>query len=277
MKGCAHSVIERYTQHTKPFGYITSPLLEKHGVKHAFTRRSGGVSGGVYQSLNFATGAGTPADLWENVVQNHRIAAGLFGMQAEDICRSYQTHSTTVLPVDGAHKGVGIVTPPFENGVDGLVCAEKGVLLSVRGADCATILFYDTKQGIYGACHSGWRGTAGKIAAETVNAMVGLGASPKDIVAAIGPSARSCCYQVGVEVLDAFTAADDDFGACFNKTENGLYLNMQGAIELTLLKAGLRAENISDCGECTVCNGKHYFSHRRDGVLRGTMAAFITG
>lgn len=276
LKGCVFNLREKYTEHIAPFSYITSPLFDKYGIPHAFTRRQGGVSQGVYQSLNFATGSGSTPDKWENVMENHRIAASLFALTEKDICRTYQTHSTTVLTVDGTHKGTGLAKPPFEYGVDGLVSNERDMLLSVRGADCVTLLFYDVKRKICGACHSGWRGTAGKIAEKTVQAMCAVGAEAKDIVVAIGPSVGGCCYTVGDEVQNAFLTADGDFAACFTKYGEKLYLDLQKAVELTLLKAGVREENVSDCGECTVCDGgKHYFSHRLCGADRGTMAAFI--
>lgn len=269
-------MIEKYTEYTEPIAYICSPLFEKHGVKHMFTRRQGGVSTGVYDSLNFAAGSGTPKDDWANVVENHRRAAAVFGMRAEDICRSYQTHTTKVLPVNKELCGTGLTKPPFNEGVDGLVCKDSGVLLSVRGADCVTVLLYDFKNKVCGACHSGWRGTAGGIVRNAVKEMCDLGAEKDSIIAAIGPSVGGCCYSVNEDVLAEFERADKAFTACFESRNGTLYLNLQRAVSHTLISAGLKAEHISDCGECTVCNGNNYFSHRKSGVMRGTMAAFIT-
>lgn len=267
---------ERFTEYTSPISYICSPLFESFGVKHMFTRRDGGVSTGVYSSLNFATGSGTPADSMENVLENHRRAAAVFGLKVDDVCRTYQEHTVKVLVVDGGYRGTGLTKPAFSEGVDGLVCAESGVLLSVRGADCPTVLLYDTENRVCGACHSGWRGTAGKIAAATVRAMCDIGAQRESIIAAIGPSVGGCCYRVNNDVYGAFSKADSGFKACFRETEGGLYLDLQRAITQTLCAEGVAAERVSDCGECTVCNGDKYFSHRKSGVMRGTMAAFIT-
>lgn len=267
---------QKFNEHTAPFSYITSPLLDDWGIPHAFTRRWGGVSEGVYSTFNFAAGNGEKPDRWYNVMMNHRIAASLFCLTEKDICRTYQTHSTEVRIVDERHRGVGTVNAPFEQGVDGLVTGERDLILSVRGADCVTILFFDVVKKICGACHSGWRGTADKIAARVVEKMVYLGADPKNILVAIGPSVGGCCYTVGSEVENAFLAADGDFTLCFNRDGEHLKLDLQRAVELTLLKAGVPESNISDCGECTVCDGgKQYFSHRLCGVDRGTMAAFI--
>lgn len=267
---------EQFIYSDVPFGHLTSPSLTAAGAKHLFTAKEGGVSTGVYSSLNFAAGSGSPPDLWENVVENHRIAAAHLGYSAEDICRSYQTHSNTVKTVGRSDRGTGLTKPPFDCGVDGLVCREEGVLLSVRGADCVTLLFYDGKNGVCGACHSGWRGTLDKIAARTVEAMCDIGAEAKHIVAAVGPSARSCCYKVGDELYETFLAEDPLNSRFFNKREGSLYLDLQGAVCATLEEAGLAPENIADGGECSICRDDRYFSHRRSGVMRGTMAAFIT-
>ncbi len=267
---------EQFNYTLTPFAHLTSPTLTRAGAKHIFTAKDGGVSTGVYSSFNFAAGAGEPPDRWENVLENHRIAASYFGMELEDICRSYQTHSSTVKQVGKEHCGTGLLKPPFDEGVDGLVCREKGVLLSVRGADCVTLLLYDGKNGVCGACHSGWRGTLDKIAAKTVAAMCAIGAETSCMVAAVGPSARSCCYKVGEELYETFKSADNANTRFFAKRDGGLYLDLQGAVCAALEESGLKEENIADGGECSICGTDRYFSHRRSGVMRGTMAAFIT-
>lgn len=269
-------MIQDFGYSTVPFAHLKSPLLTTAGAKHLFTGKDGGVSGGVYASLNFAVGSGDVPDSISNVAENHAIAARFFGMEAGDICRSYQTHSTVVETVGKAQRGMGITKPPFDHGVDGLVCAEEGVLLSVRGADCVTVLLYDGKNGVCGACHSGWRGTLGKIAARTADAMVDCGAERQSIVAAIGPSARACCYSVGEELYDTFVAQDAANRDFFQVRGGTLYLNLQAAVCRALNEAGISDGRISDCGECSVCGTDRYFSHRRSGVMRGTMAAFIT-
>lgn len=267
---------ESFIYKNAPFGHLTSPLLTAAGAKHIFTAKGGGVSEGAFASFNFAAGGGEICDEWDKVVENHAIAARFFGMEKEQICRSYQTHSVTVKRVSSAHCGVGLTLPPFEEGVDGLVCAEAGVLLSVRGADCVTVLLYDGKAGVCGACHSGWRGTLGGIAALTVEEMCAAGASRERIVAAIGPSARSCCYKVGEELYAAFTEADGKNARFFTLRDGGLYLDLQAAVSAALAGAGLKDGHIADGGECSICRPDRYFSHRRQGPVRGTMAAFIT-
>lgn len=266
---------ESFIYSEKPFAHLTSPTLTKAGAKHLFTAKEGGVSTGAYASLNFAAGSGEAMDKWENVVQNHAIAAAYFGLSEADVCRSYQEHSLTVKTVDKSHRGTGLVKPPFAEGVDGLVCGEEGVLLSVRGADCVTLLLYDGKNGVCGACHSGWRGTLGKIAARTVEAMCAIGAEAERIVAAVGPSARACCYNVGEELYGTFTEADPRNARFFERRGDKLFLDLQGAVCAALEESGVPPQNIADGGECSICRPDRYFSHRRSGTLRGTMAGFI--
>lgn len=266
---------EAFIYKTAPFSHLISPTLEKASCCHLFTCKDGGVSEGYFKSFNFAAGSGELCDSWENVVENHRIAAEYLGFTKEDVCRSYQTHSLEVRVVDRSYRGKGLVHPPFDCGVDGLVCKEEGVLLSVRGADCVTVLLYDGKNRVCGACHSGWRGTLGKIAAKTALSMCAIGAEAEHIVAAIGPSARSCCYNVGEELYESFLAQDVSNRAFFQNRDGKLYLDLQGAVVSALEEAGLKEENIADGGECSICNENRYFSHRRSGVLRGTMAGFI--
>lgn len=267
---------EQFIYEKQPFEHLSSPLLTAAGAKHLFTGKKGGVSTGVYASLNLAAGSGDVPDDFGNVIENHRIVAEFMGVKAEDICRSYQTHSCTVEQVGKAHRGTGLTLPPFDHGVDGLVCREEGVLLSVRGADCVTVLLYDGKNGVVGACHSGWRGTLGKIAAKTATAMVDIGARYEDILVAIGPSARSCCYNVGEELYSTFVEEDGKNARFFERRGGKLYLDLQMAVAAALTEVGIADDRIADGGECSVCRSERYFSHRVSGVMRGTMGAFIT-
>jgi YfiH family protein len=191
-----------------------------------FTTRHGGVSDGVFESLNFAVGAGEIRDSKENVIKNHALAASCFGLTENDICRSYQTHTTTVEVVGNDKKSTGIYKPPFPYGVDGLVTAEKRLILSIRTADCVPVLLYDYKNNICAAVHSGWRGTLGRITSNAIEKMCLLGADRGSIIAAIGPCIDVCCYEVGQELLDAFSNVDKEFEASFATMNGKLYLDL---------------------------------------------------
>ena len=256
--------------------YYTSPLFNKYFVPHAFFTRRGGVSRPPFDTLNFAVGLGEEKDSTENVLANHRVAAAVFGLDESYVCRTYQTHSTTVETVNERHRGTGTVKPPFAYDVDGLVTAEEDILLSVRSADCVPILLYDTENDICGAVHSGWRGTLGGISAIAINKMCALGARKENIIAAIGPCAGKCCYEVGAELYGYFTEKDLHTELFFTPAENGKYmLDLTGVNEYLLIKAGVKEENVSACRICTCCNTDMFFSHRVHGQARGTMASFI--
>ncbi len=256
--------------------YYTSPLFDLHGVPHAFFTRHGGVSTPPFDTLNFAVGTGEVKDSAENVQANHRIAASVFGLNENYVCRTYQTHSTTVVFATEEDRGRGTVKPPYDFDVDGLVTSCGETILSVRSADCVPILLYDTKNDICAAVHSGWRGTLGKISAVAINKMCGLGSGKEDIIAAIGPCAGVCCYEVGSELYDTFIRSDANYTEFFTPKDNGKYhLDLTGLNTAVLLKEGLLPENVSACNICTCCNTDTFFSHRMQGKERGTMASFI--
>ncbi len=255
--------------HDKQIKYYTCEALDDLGVKHMFTTRIGGVSRAPFDSLNFAEGSGDMRDTAENVVANYQLAAAELGFNASDVCRAYQAHTANVMICDEDSRGMGITFPRPENGIDALVTNKKGVVLSVRTADCVPVLLCDPVSGVAAAVHSGWRGTCQEISHAAIEAMQSLGASADRIVAAIGPHAGVCCYEVGDELCRHFDAD------CFEKRDGRLYLDLTKANKKVLLSSGIKERNISDSGLCTVCDERHFFSHRRDGVNRGVMAAFI--
>ena len=268
---------EAFVRHESGVQYLTSPLLDAHGVPHLFSLRGGGVSPGVFASLNFAQGSGGLRDTAENVLENHARAAAVFGLPVSRVCRSYQTHSLTVRLVDDRDAGRGLTLPPFDGGVDGLYTRTPALLLSVRYADCVPVLLCDRRSGAVAAVHSGWRGTLGGITANAVRALTAGGADAADILAAIGPCARRCCYEVSAELYDAFVRKDGALRAAFTPAgAAGEYLlDLPAVIRADLRRLGVSDAQISDCGVCTICGGDDYFSHRVMGENRGTMAAFI--
>lgn len=266
---------EAFLKQTEGVTFYTSPLFNQYKIHHMFSTRHGGVSEGNFDSLNFAIGAGELRDTKENVLKNHALAANVFGLTEEDICRTYQTHSTNVELVTNEQKSIGIYKEPFDHGVDGLVTIEKNLILSIRTADCVPVLFYDAKNNICAAVHAGWRGILGRITDVAIERMCSVGAEKESILVAIGPCAGACCYEVGEELFDAFTASDEDFKNCFYRRDGKLYFDLTEANELVLLKSGIQEKHISTANLCTCCNDKDFFSHRRQGANRGTMSALI--
>lgn len=267
-RGVEDVMKEKYIVRSSAFPYLVSPLFERYDIHHMFTTRRGGISTGVFDSLNFAVGQGSVRDDSANVDYHHRLAAETFGLTPADTVRAWQLHTANVEIASRENCGV-----PYNRGVDGLMTDEKGILLTVRTADCVPVLLYDIEKRVCAAVHAGWRGTASGIAANAVALMKReYGSDAKSVIAAIGPSARLCCYEVGDDVRSAFGR---EYDGCFEIRDGKMYFDTAQANAVQLLGAGLDDAHISDCGICTVCNDDFY-SHRRQGINRGSLAAFIT-
>lgn len=184
---------------------LTSPLLDLPGVRHAFFTRQGGVSEGIYAGLNVGQGS---SDAAEAVVENRRRAAAHFGLPLAALSTCYQIHSAEALAAD---QPWGDARPQ----ADGVVTATPGVLCGALAADCAPILFADPKAGVVAAAHAGWKGALTGIAEATVQAMQARGATPRNIVAVVGPCIAQTSYEVGLEFLDRFLAVDPANGRFF--------------------------------------------------------------
>jgi YfiH family protein len=174
---------------------LTSKLLDVPGVRHAFFTRQGGVSEGLYESLN--VGAGSNDDPI-HIAENRRRAAHFLG---GELVTAYQVHSATALVADGAWPA----GPPQ---ADAVVTATPGVVCGALAADCAPILMADPQARVVAAVHAGWQGALTGVAEAAVARMVGLGADRNRIVAAIGPCIGPASYEVGLEYVARFTHFD---------------------------------------------------------------------
>jgi len=158
---------------------------------------------------------------------------------------------------------------------DAVITQRKGILLGVRVADCVPILLCDRKRSVVGAVHAGWRGTASRIIRKTVRTMVELfGSSPKDIVAAIGPSIRWQCYDVGSEVREAICKATGEGSYCISKEEK-CFIDLPSANRIQALSSGIPGENIWSSFECTRCNPDRFHSYRYSRRYTGSQGGFI--
>jgi YfiH family protein len=244
------------------------------GAPHAFTTRLGGVSCGIYASLNLKISPGDPR---ENTAANYGAICGALGISPSDLVRANQVHGRAVRLVTGADRGALLDGPRHD--ADGLITAERGMALAVLVADCAPILLHDPVSGAVGAVHAGWRSTAADIAGAAVSKMAReLGCSPGNIRAAIGPCISRCCFETDSDVADAMFAL---FAAPHERERVALrrggkyHIDLKAANALLLERAGLRAENISASDECTRCGGDKYWSHRASSGRRGSQAAII--
>lgn len=257
--------------------YLTYPQLDKlKDYVHCFSTRLGGVSGGIYQSMNLSF---TRGDDEAAVMENYRRIAEAAGFRPEDIVTSDQTHTTNVAKVSGDDRGCGVTRPRRYTDVDGMVTNVPGVVLATFYADCVPLYFIDPENRAVGLSHSGWRGTAGRMGAATVKKMKEeYGSDPSRLYAAIGPSICQECYEVSEDVILEFQKAfsREHWASLYYKKPNGRYqLDLWQANKIVLMEAGIPKDRISLPNLCTCCNPRLLFSHRASHGKRGNLGAFL--
>ncbi len=257
--------------------FFVFPSIEKTGaVVHGFSTRLGGVSEGIFSSMNVSF---TRGDQEEAVRENYRRLGAAMGFSCENLVCTDQTHTVNLRVVTEEDRGKGFVRPKDYTDIDGLVTDVPGLVLAAFYADCVPLYLVDPVRRCIGLSHAGWRGTAGKIGKKTVELMrEQYGSSPENLVAAIGPSICQSCYEVSKDVIEKFQEAFDErfWPELFYEKDGGKYqLNLWRANELGFLEAGVRAERIAAAGVCTCCNPGLLFSHRASRGRRGNLGAFL--
>ena len=249
-------------------------LSELDFINHAFTTRLGGVSKGIFESMNMSF----EHDDFDTVTENYKIFCKAAGFDFDTLVASAQDHHTFVRVCTKENIGVGITKPKDIKSVDALVTNEQGVTLVTYYADCTPLFFVDTNKKAIGLAHAGWRGTVGKIGAEVVKTMVeNYGTDPADLVCAIGPAISKCCYEVDKACADNFYALNlDDSKFVFEKGDGKFMIDLLECNRQILVSAGVKAENITLSDLCTKCNSDLLWSHRATNGKRGTMSAFMT-
>lgn len=244
-------------------------------VKHCFTTREGGVSKDIYSTMNLSF---TRGDDEKSVMENYRRIAAVMKEDITAFVCSDQTHTTNVIRVGKAERGIGITKEKPYTDVDGLVTNESGVVLSTFYADCVPLFFVDTKNKAIGLSHSGWRGTVGRMGHKTLVKMKEeYGTNPEDVVAAIGPSICQSCYEVSEDVAYKFIEEFEGFEKeiLIDKGNGKYQLDLWKANEIVLLQSGIVKENLAVTNICTCCNPKLLFSHRASAGKRGNLGAFM--
>ena len=244
------------------------------GAAHGFSTRLGGVSEGMWASLNLGVGRGDDPD---HVRENYRRFFAAIGADGRQLAMSNQVHGGVVRCVTSAD----LHADPYEKvgyEADGLMTDLPGVALVVYSADCIPILFYDPVRRVIAAAHAGWRGTAAGIAAAAVDRMKNVyGCRPEDILAAIGPGIGPDCFETHEDVPNAMTAAlSTAVLRHITIKENGKFaVDLKAINAMRLEGAGLDPEHIAVSSLCTSCHPEMFWSHRKLGTSRGSMAAAI--
>ena len=227
---------------------IRSGVLK--GVTHGFYTRQGGVSGGIYESLNCGFGSGDAEDA---VTENRsRLAADL---GADALVSVHQYHSDQVVEVD---RDWGRERPK----ADAMVCRREGMAIGILTADCGPVLLADAEAGVVGAAHAGWKGALGGVIEAVIEAMVERGARRERIVAAVGPLISQSSYEVGPEFVERFVDEDHAFGRFFSGGQDDRAMfDLPGFCLYRLREAGIADAEWT--GQCTYRDPERFFSYRR--------------
>ncbi len=237
--------------------YVQEGFATHADVSHGFFTRLGGVSAGVYESLNMGFGSD---DAQENVWENRRRVGDVLGVGVKSVLTVYQEHGATCLSVTQAHDALNAPK------ADAMVTDQAGFALGVLTADCAPVLFYGVGEGgkpVIGAAHAGWRGALGSMLASTVAQMEALGAQRRSIQACIGPCIGKVSYEVSADFVEPFMAEDAEndrfFGA--GAKEGHPLFDLAGYCAFKLSRIGLSQIFIQDMD--TYALEGEFFSYRR--------------
>jgi polyphenol oxidase len=236
-------------------GRVEAPALARLGdIRHAFFTRDGGVSPGIYASLNAGVGSN---DVPDNVAANRARMATLLGVASERFLTCYQIHSPNVVVADAPWSAQA------RPRADAIVTSTPGLAIGVSTADCGPVLFADPDARIVGAAHAGWRGALAGVTDATIAAMERLGAARERIVAAIGPMIRQPNYEVGLDLVERFIAADPANRRFFAPAarDGHFMFDLAGYVASRLAAAGVGA--IEDLGACTYADPDRFYSYRR--------------
>ncbi len=237
---------------------MTEPIvagnLEATGIRHGFFTREGGVSDGIYASLNCGFGS---RDRSGDVAENRSRVARALAVDTGALNTVHQVHSADVATVDAAWD------PAAAPRADAMVCRTPGIAIGVLTADCGPVLLADPDAGVIGAAHAGWRGALSGIVEAAVGAMCGLGAERARIRAALGPCIAQASYEVGPEFRDAFLADDEANAGYFTAADRPAHFrfDLAGYVAARLARAGVASverhdiDTYAETGQC--------FSYRR--------------
>ncbi len=251
-------------------GVLTSPLLERHGFRHAFFTREGGASVGPFRSLNFSAAVGDEASA---VAANLARARRYLGVDEGKLCFVSQVHGVATALVDGTASPGDLLKLE----ADAVLTRARGVACAVRTADCVPVLLADVEAGTVAAVHAGWRGVVAGAVEAALGRLRALSAGGGEWVAAVGPHISVSAFEVSEEVADELQAScpvpivSREYG-------DRPHVDLRRAVRAQLVSAGLADGDVDDVRGCTVLDAERFFSYRRDGARSGRhLSAIVCG
>lgn len=263
--------------------YVSFPILEQFPyLRHGFSTRLGGVSSGIFESMNLGFRRGDYEDL---VLKNYERICHSIGIEVDNLVFTDQVHKANVRAATASDRGMGIRKERKYKEIDGHITKESDVSLLIFSADCVPLFFLDPVKRAIGLTHSGWKGTVSKIGKGTVEQMnKEYGSRAEDILVVIGPCICKDCYEVSEDVAKEFkTHFSKEQWASFlypqeeiSKAGQKYQLDLWEANYQLLREAGVAKEHIVKSGLCTMCRQDLFFSHRGSKGQRGSLAGFMS-
>jgi YfiH family protein len=233
---------------------VEATSLTLTGIRHAFFTRAGGVSSGLYASLNGGVGSQDEAG---KVAENRARMAAALGVEPRRLLTAYQSHSPHVVIAEAPW------TTEDRPQADAIVTRMRALAIGVTTADCGPVLFAEPRAGVIAAAHAGWRGALTGVIEATIAAMERLNADRGQIRAAMGPMIRQANYEVGPDLVARFRAEDPASSRFFAPTtrDGHALFDLAGYIAARLKRAGIA--EVEDLGLCTYADADRFFSYRR--------------
>ncbi|WP_425446999.1 peptidoglycan editing factor PgeF [Dethiothermospora halolimnae] len=253
--------------------YTIKEFEDTNLVKHLFTTRIGGENDSFF-SLNLGINGEYKN---ESIINNFNKISNIIDSSIDNMVCSHQLHTSNIRNITKDDMGKGLIKERNYKGVDGMITNEKEIALVTFYGDCVPLFYLDKRKKVVGLAHGGWRGTVEKIAGKMVSRFVDdYGSNIEDIIVGIGPSIRSCCYEVGKEVYEKFNKNFTNIDKLLIPMGKGKWkLDLASANRLVLEEFGVLNRNIIVADLCTSCNNDKFFSYRKESGTTGRMAAFI--
>lgn len=258
-----------------PLKYIEFECLNEYSdvLIHCMSTRAGGVSTGECSTMNLGF---SRKDIRSNIIRNFELICGAAGLEPDSLVLTNQIHGTRVYRAGSNDKGKGIIRDSDIKGVDGLYTMTPGVTLTTFHADCVPVFLFEPGIKAAALLHSGWKGTLSNIVSsltERLNELPEYDAGK--LIAVLGPSIGHCCFEVEDDVYCLFREKYNNEKYYVNISDTKWKVDLKGIITQQLKEAGLKEDNIHNCGICTKCRNDLFFSYRGDNGKTGSMAAFI--